>query len=411
MTEKNSAIATYDAFIKLYNYCEAEQYKGYDPYDGLNSKLLQSIPLLRNNRLVRLAWIQFFKRSPVNLRTLLGVKKEYNPKALGLFLASYCIFYKHHKSEAHLKKINWFIKLIEEQKTKGFSGDCWGYNFDWQARAFFQPRFYPTIIATCFNANALLDAYELIGDEKLLTSARSTCDFILKDLNRSTKPDGSFAVSYSPIDHSVIYNTSLMGARLLARVYAITKEEELFSEAKKLVSFCCADQKEDGSWSYGTASFHYWIDNFHTGYNLECIHDYMLHTGDNSFTQAMEKGFDYYVNTFFTEEGISKYYSNSTYPIDIHAPAQLVTTLAAMGKMDEQKELLDRVMGWTIKNMQHKKGYFIYQVNKYVTSRIPYMRWSQAWMFRALALYLGKFAPKGEQTFSFNEKSATNVTV
>ena len=32
------------SFEKLRNYCEKEKFKGYDPYDGLNSRLFQSIP-------------------------------------------------------------------------------------------------------------------------------------------------------------------------------------------------------------------------------------------------------------------------------------------------------------------------------------------------------------------------------
>ncbi|MEI2749896.1 MAG: hypothetical protein V9E88_14190 [Ferruginibacter sp.] len=61
---------------------------------------------------------------------------------------------------------------------------------------------------------------------------------------------------------------------------SFTQETELLSVAKKVVAFCCNQQKEDGSWSYGTLPFHQWIDNFHTGYNLECIADYMKFTGD-----------------------------------------------------------------------------------------------------------------------------------
>src|SRR5690606_28969644 len=82
------------SFQRLLAYCETSEYKGYDPYDGLNSRFFQAIPLVRNNRLARLAWIQAFKRSPVNLRPFFGVPKEYNPKALGLFLTSYCALYQ-----------------------------------------------------------------------------------------------------------------------------------------------------------------------------------------------------------------------------------------------------------------------------------------------------------------------------
>ena len=36
-----------DSFLQLKKYCENENYKGWDPYDGLNSEIFQSTPLKR----------------------------------------------------------------------------------------------------------------------------------------------------------------------------------------------------------------------------------------------------------------------------------------------------------------------------------------------------------------------------
>lgn len=376
------------SFNQLKNYCEQEAFKGYDPYDGLNSKLFRAIPAVSKNRYARLLWIQTFKRSPVNLRAITGVKKEYNPKALGLFLSGYCNLYQTKPDQKYLDKIYFFAaRLLELQNTQ-WSGACWGYNFDWQARAFFQPKNTPTVVASVFIASAFLDAYEITKDEALLKTARSTCNFILKDLNRTADAKGNFAFSYSPLDTSVVFNASLLGSRLLARVYSFTKEKELIDEAKKSVEFCCNFQKPEGSWSYGTLPFHQWIDNFHTGYNLECIADYMKYSGDELYKNNVAKGFEYYINTFFTEEGIAKYYNNTVYPVDIHAPAQMIITLAKLDKFKAYKNVADKVMEWTIKNMQSPQGYFYYQVNKYFSSKISYMRWAQAWMFYALSTYI-----------------------
>ena len=373
---------------RLRKYCEAENFKGYDPYDGLNSGFFRAIPVLSKNRIVKLAWIQFFKRSPLNLRSLTGVKKDYNPKAMGLFLSSYCRLYKAEAKQEYLDKIDFFIEKINSSVSKGYSGACWGYNFDWQARAFFQPKGTPTVVASVFIANALLDAYEIMKNDALLKTARSTCDFILKDLNRTYDDKNNFAFSYSPLDKSVVFNASLLGSRLLSRVYCFTNEKELVEAAKKSVAYCCDYQRADGSWGYGMLPFHQWVDNFHTGYNLECIADYMKFSGDHVYLNNVNQGFGYYINTFFTKEGIPKYYNNSIYPIDVHAPAQMVITLAKLDKFYEHKEIMDKVLNWTIKNMQSEKGFFYYQVNKYFSSKIPYMRWAQAWMFYALSTYL-----------------------
>jgi hypothetical protein len=382
-----------DQTIKYFNQlraaCEQEDFKGYDPFDGLNSSFFKALPYIRNNRLCRLAWLQFFKRSPVNFRPLSGVKKDYNPKGLGLFLSGYCNLYKAEKKEEYMKKINYLIDRINACQSKGYSGACWGYNFDWQSKAFFQPKGTPSIVVSSFVACALLDAYEIVKEEKLFQTARSTCNFILKDLNRTSDAEGDFSFSYSPLDWTQVFNASLLGCRLLCRMYAYTKEPILLEESKKAVSFVCKHQQENGAWAYSPLLFHQWIDNFHTGYNLECIHAYQTISGDNSFAGHFEKGLNYYLKTLFEENGIPKYYHNSCCPIDMHNTAQLIVTLSKTGKFEESKELINKVLNWSQENMfNKKKGYFYYYKQKYYTIRINYLRWIQAWMFLAYSHYI-----------------------
>lgn len=376
------------SFLKLKKYCEREGFKGYDPYDGLNSKVFSKLLFFKDNQYFRLAWIQFFKRSPINLRSLLLVKKDYNSKGIGLFLAGYCNLYHINPKEEYLIKIKELSEKLVHLRSSGYSGSCWGYNFDWQALAFFQPKNTPTVVATTFIAYALMDAYEITKDESILNIALDTKNFILKDLNRTYDNDGNFAFSYSPLDTTQVFNASLLGSRLLSRVYDYTKEKELLDAARSSIIYCCNHQKEDGSWSYGTLPFHQWIDNFHTGYNLECIQAYQKYSRDNSFNSYIQKGLNYYLNTFFTKEGIAKYYSNKTYPIDIHNTSQLIITLSRLGKFTEHKPLIDSVLKWTINNMQDKNGYFYYQIKKRFNSKIPYMRWAQSWMFYGMSEYL-----------------------
>lgn len=383
MTEK-----IIESFSKLSSYCATENYKGFDPFDGLNSTCFQAIPFLKNSRLARLVWLQFFKKFPINLRSFVGIGKDYNPKALGLFLSGYCNLEKPKMQRENLDKINFFTATLEKLANTEYSGICWGYNFDWQAVAFYHPRHTPTIVSTSFIANGFLDAFEVTSDEAFLKIARSACDFVINDLNRTYDNNGNFCFSYSPLDTAVVYNASFLGSSLLARVYSYTRESHLLTNASQSVEYCCNDQNMDGSWRYGRQENHQWIDNFHTGYNLVSLSEYMKHSGDNRFRGNLEKGFDFYINTFFTSEGISKYYNNSIYPVDIHSPAQLILTLTKLGKFDEFRDIADKVILWTINKMQSQKGYFYYQKNKSHTNKISYMRWAQAWMFYAMSEYL-----------------------
>lgn len=61
------------SFLALKKYCEEEDFKGWDPYDGLNSKVIQSFPFLYRSAMFRLAVIQAFKRSPFSFRSFMLV--------------------------------------------------------------------------------------------------------------------------------------------------------------------------------------------------------------------------------------------------------------------------------------------------------------------------------------------------
>jgi len=76
--------------------------------------------------------------------------------------------YSLYGREKYLQKIKYIISILDKIKSNGYSGYCWGYNFDWQGRAGFTPKGTPTIVNTAFIAHAFLDAYELLREERLL---------------------------------------------------------------------------------------------------------------------------------------------------------------------------------------------------------------------------------------------------
>jgi len=384
---KTSVKKSFGALIKYLETQPIEnRFKGIDPFDGLNSQVFQK-SFLSRSKIGRLFWVQLFKRSPLNLRPLMKVYPGYNAQALGTFVSSYCNLYKINKNEDYLIIIQFLLDKLVSLKIDGYSGACWGYNFDWQARAFYQLKSTPMTVPTAFCVNGILDAYDLLKDPELLTMADSASNFVLNDLKKIRESE-FYAFSYSPLDSTVVFNASLLATQMLSRIYYYTQKTELKTEAKNSIQLCLKYQKEDGSWTYGTKPFHQWIDNFHTGYNLVCLSDYSHYTNDSSVLDAVRLGFNYYKNTFFDEKGRSRYYSNKLFPIDINNPAQLVITLDRLKLLKDNLSLVNKVLSWTIDNMQDEEGYFYYQHWKYFKIRIPYLRWSQAWMFYALSTYL-----------------------
>lgn len=378
----------------LLDYCKSQGFKGWDPYDGLNSKVFKGLGL-NKVAFFRLAWIQLFKRNPINLRRLFLVPKGYNPKGIGLLLSAYSkelIALKEKKKVNYTdldENVNEIADLLIELRSEGFSGSCWGYNFDWQARGgLFFPSGTPTVVATTYAAYGLFDAYEATGNLRYLNVALDAVNFVLKDLSRDYRDDGTFLFSYSITrGNNTVYNASLLGSKLLSRAYYYKKDESFIDVARGSVQAVMNAQEKDGSWVYGELPIQSWKDSFHTGFNLECLADYTKYTGDKSFEAGINLGFDYYIKNFFNDEGVPKYYNNEVYPIDIHSPAQLVVTVSSLGRMKEYRGLVDKVINWTVNNMQAPDGFFYYQKKKYWTIKIPYMRWSQAWMAHSLMVY------------------------
>ena len=388
------------SFFSLKKHCKQENFKGWDPYDGLNSKVFQALPFFKHSALCRLIVIQGFKRCPINLRKIALVPKEYNAKGIGLFLSGYCNLHKvvsrHPEWSEQIgspeeieKQISKLATLLISLQSRGYSGACWGYNFDWQARRLFLfPKYTPTVVATNFCATALMEAYEITRNEEYLNTALSAAQFVINDLHRTPYKDG-FLFSYSPLPgNDTVFNASLLGSRLLSFCYHYTHNDQYRELAEQSIKACCAGQREDGAWVYGMLPVQSWVDSFHTGYNLDALIAYQELTGDEKYRSFVDKGFDYYIHHFFEADGTPKYYDNRTYPIDIHCPGQLLITLFRLHKYNEYAELADKVLNWTIRNMQDKKGYFYYQLKPGISSKIPYMRWSNAFMFNALSHYL-----------------------
>lgn len=325
----------------------------------------------------------------MNIRPVFCIEKGRNPKGVGLFLSGVVNLCKETRDSEYLSLIRTFVGWLKEDITPGYSGDCWGYNFDWQSRAFYLPKGTPTVVNTSFIGRAFLEAYLVLGQEECFKIARSACDFILNDLYR-LEEDDSICFSYSPLDRYFVHNATALASSLLAMTFKETGEEMLALVAKKSIQYVINHQKKDGSWIYGEDSVaqRTGIDNFHTGFILESLKIYSESTSDKDYVENIKKGLDFYQYNFFLSDGIPKYFHNKIYPIDIHSAAQAIITLVHLKEFGADQKLCKRIVYWMIENMQDEKGYFYYQKGKYMTNKVAYMRWSQAWAFRALATYL-----------------------
>jgi hypothetical protein len=367
---------------KLRQYIEQENFKGYDPYDALNSPIVRFLSF--SQTYLRIGFIQALKKAPLNLRPLLLINKGHNPKGLGLFLGGYAKLYQIEKKPEFLQKIRYLLGLLNSLKSSGYSGHCWGYNFDWQSRAFFLPKYTPTVVNSSFIGHALIDAYEHTGIKEALELAIPIKDFILNNLNKYEE-NGTICFSYSPLDHYFVHNANLLGASLLIRLCSFTGDRDLKNVALSSLAYSINHQREDGSWYYAEREGSQWIDSFHTGFNLQAL-KYFLDLGyGEEYRSQFKGGVKFYQQHFFLEDGTPKYFHDRVYPTDIHCTAQAVIFFSQMGP--DYRVLTEKALIWLIENMQDQEGYFYFQKTRFYTNKIPYMRWSQAWAFHALTEY------------------------
>lgn len=370
---------------RLRSYVEERGFAGYDPYDALNSPILRQLTFGRN--WARILAIQALRRAPFNPRPLLLVRAGQNPKALGLFLEGYARLYRLEPRQEYADRAAYLIGRLAALSTRTPSGHGWGYNFDWQSRAFFVPRFTPTIVCSSFVVHALLDASEVFGSQQACELALPVADFFLRDLHRVPAGD-SFCFSYTAVDRYPVHNASLLGASVLIRLYRLTGNLAVRDAALTALAYSMRHQREDGSWYYSESETAHWIDSFHTGFNLEAVRRF-LNAGEGSeYTQAYARAVRFYAERFFLPDGTPKYYAGSTYPIDVHSAAEAISYFADEGT--QFRPLVDRVLRWTLENLADDRGFFYYQKGPHLTKRIPYMRWGQAWMFRALTAWAAR---------------------
>jgi hypothetical protein len=406
----------------------ARGYAGHDPFDALNSRVFQATPL-RRSRLARLAWTQILKRSPVNLRRLALVPEGRNSKGTALFALAALSRFRSTRSDVDEREARELLDELLDARVRSPGGHiAWGYNFDWQGRAFYAPRGTPTVVPTAFAVRALVEGTAAHGDAdeegehdaggrlnadagKYLEAARGACEFILSDLNRSDETDEEVCFSYTPLDRTRVFNASLLAGEALASVGALTGERELTFQALRAALYVIRRQREDGSWAYGADAYQSWSDNFHTAFVLTslarvlktCCTDVGSAAVENSSAEksfavgdemrlAIRRGYEFWRSSFFLADGWPKYYHRSAHPADAHSAGAAIIACAELADIEpDALELARRVARWSVRELFDRRGFFYYQKRRFYTVRTPFMRWSQGWMMYATARLLEAF--------------------
>ena len=416
-------------------------YRGHSKHDALNSPLLHVLTV--GNRFLRLAVTQAVMRFPLNTRALFGVPRLRNPKGIGLFAHAWLDLAGHlqsHPGEREVMSADecrreagellaWLVGQASPQAgpsaglrelfglkglgpsppvAGGLKGLGWGYHYDWQDKGFFQPAHFPNRVVSCWIGFAFLRAFEITGEEKFLAAAREIASFLLENPRRLVETAAQLCLSCVPIediDWAVMDVSALVAAfcAKLARLGGGGEQGGLLVDARRLMEFVVDKQTDYGAWFYTwpAGDSHIRHDNYHTGIILDCLADYMTYSGDHSYRRNYHAGIDYYRRHLFLESGAPRWMNDRTWPHDVHGSAAGILSFARASRYlresspgeggERAGECLDfsgRVLKWTLANLYSGRGYFFYQKTRWMTKRFCLMRWSNAWMCRAIAYRL-----------------------
>ena len=367
----------------LYNWLEKNDYRGYDTFDGLNAIVR---PLTFNTKLLQTVLLQGVRRFPLNLRPLLGIRKEHSSKGMGFLAKGFIRLHKATGDPVWSNKAEFALQWLIDHRLPGYSGACWGNHFDYQSRGFYLPKGVPTVVWTSLIGHAFLDAYDHFRNERYLEMAVSACEHIVHDLGTLRDGDG-VCISYIPIKDTQVHNANTLGGSLLARTASYTGSESYREKARLAIQYTAQYQRADASWYYAEKTDSHWVDNFHTAYVLDCFKSYEQSTGDKRFDQKLMNGYEYWRKTFFLSDGTPRYYDRKTLPLDIQCCSQAIDTLVFFHDRDpESLPLAVKVAEWAITHMQDPTGYFYYRrYSSGIVNKTPTLHWGQATMFCALA--------------------------
>ncbi|MBN0048828.1 hypothetical protein JS756_33055 [Streptomyces actuosus] len=270
---------------QLFRWADARDWAGPDPYDGLAGPLRR----LAVHRVLRQALLQTVKRSPVDLRPVLGILPLRTATATGC-AASACA--RLSASPVWRERAVRLGRRTAAEQMAGRYAGLWRYEFDVQTRWAYYPATVPNLVATTFCAEGCLDTGTLDDD-----AVRSLARGLLEHLHNGTY------FTYTPTSGVLVHNANLMGAALAARlsltgVLPGASADRLADSARRAAEVSLAGQRPDGSWPYGRGRRLGWVDGFHTGYTLLRLDQAATLLGMD-VRAPLERGVNHYLRHLF----------------------------------------------------------------------------------------------------------------
>lgn len=367
--------------IEILRYCAKSDFKGWDPYDILNSRIIATL-VPQKAHFILWVCIQMGKSLPVNFRKVLLVPKTHNAKGIALFIMGICNYWNVCNSiRPELKKyLDRLILILRDLKDPTLNS--WGYGFLWVARG--KLRFdadAPNVVVSYFVYSALEKISNLEDYEPPVNIQEWIFPHDLLKVLRRTMFDEGPMFSYSAFEgNEGVFNASLFASFIFAKssIKLDDLDKDFLVQSIKTIENCI---KEDGSLVYGQKSFQKWVDNYHTLYVIEAGIRLNKETEFEFNQEKLEKMIKFYRREFLKDKKFPLFL-NKSYVMDYHALGQLLRmTEFEIYEYSEIKQVLNKWQSY-FKNSKYPFRIYTYGIN-----RINYLRWTQAFMFYGLSFF------------------------
>jgi hypothetical protein len=362
---------------------DSNPFYGYDPYDikgkAFISKCQKWTP-------VRKPLNMFLELFPTTSRRLFNIKKQINPKGIGLLALANLTRYKSLGKKDYIQKAESYLEWLNKHSVNDYGGIGWGYPFNWQSRVLISAG-TPSSVVTAICGNAFLEYRNITGKTIYDDLLYQIAEFFCAGLNQHESPSG-ICFSYTPLDTFTVHNANLFSAWFLSEAGTLFNKRSWKDFGYKATQYTLADQSSDGSFTYwGPPMKTHVIDSFHTGYVLRMLHRIsMLFPKDVAIRTAIQKGMDYYLLSMFTQDNFPKDNRLRKWPVNIHTLNEWIMVFTEIpSSRDKMESKLKEILKILLFSMQFRPGLFAYKKYPFFTVKIPFFRWNQAWSYLALS--------------------------
>ncbi len=213
-----------------------------------------------------------------------------------------------YEQEKNLKYIEYAKKHIDwllDHVSTGYSGHCWGMNYDWVYTATdTYNKNTPFSTHTPYPLEALVQYYNITKDETVLEAIKSVFLFLEKDIKVMKETEEMLILSYGVEKDRIVTNANSYSMYMYALLISFLPEQEEYikNKIKKLYNFITSVQQDDGSWLYSPYDNDTFIDCFHSAIVVKNI----IKTGRLTYLEDVDtittRGYTYIIKSFMNEE-------------------------------------------------------------------------------------------------------------